>query len=1350
MSQRLISLDDVASLWRTVAAAPSLERVAEATTLFLHPLLPTQPVTVTPTAVFGGEAVGQTAVSFPIGSSSYWLNVSHSQLFTAEDETLLQTAVSLLAQASPLLAQTGITAAQQSLLQRLNQIILNNWPLRDSGTGIQAAFRAAFPQAAARLFLQNLELGQAELLFVVGQPGTAAPPEVRGNQTAVIQQPTATQLAVPVLLNLKNRLLLLLDYSGQTAVSASELTAAELVAGQLAVLVNNGRLFEIAWQRANQLETIFRVTEYARLLKTPALTLQTIHEQIMQVFKVKNGYIALYEAERQLVSFPCAVFQNKAAEIAPVSVYDARSLAVWVITNNLPYVTENWPDDAKPVPGLAWNAPPRSVVVVPMRLENEVLGAISIQSEQRGAFDGAIVQTLTAVADHAAIIIKNAYQHAQAKELVEASARDHLTAIALRQAMAAIGNSLDHTVVIKNFLQTLGGIFPYDTAYLFLFQDKKLVLADATDYFQRALAIATDELEAIWNHSSLTTAVLHKKEPFSIADVTQDPRWTPLAGQEEIRSWMGVPLGGSENPLGLLMINSFQPDTYGQREERLISTLAAHAAVAIQNALLHQQTQQQLSELSILYQASATMSANLDQAFVLQTVAREMVQALQVDSCLILVQDETSNQFHLVAQEHYAAQGIARQTARNLPAAASFEALALHPALRAALATGSLSLRQDSVRTDTERDLLAQSGFRSVLFVPLLLRDKMLGMLLLGQLAEPRSFSPTVLRLARNLANQAAVAIEHARLFAQAQRRVAELSTFHEIVLHLNTPLDLRVVLDTITDSALKLTQANNVHIYLYEATTDVYTFGSALWRDGRRQSATKQLRSNGITATVVRRAAPVVINDASSHPLYQSAAAQNWGISAIAGFPLKHGDEVIGAFTTTYLTTHTFTDDELLLLNLLADQAAVAVKNAGLYAQTERRLLSMSALVDMAKQITGKLKLRSVLTITVEILRDLLKARACTITMLSDDKAELVVATAAGISPEYVGQARMKVGEGVSGQVVHTGEAVYIADTHSEPDFLFFDEVVRSLMVVPLKVRDEVIGTLAIDSDQPQAFDAADVQLLIVAGAQVSVAIANARLFEELERHTDDLVAAYDELKENDRLKDELVQNVSHELRTPLTFVKGYVDLLIEGEMGAINDFQRDSLQIVSDKTDEITRIIGDIVTLQRIDAANLQKEELAMAQLIRTTVASHQLIAQERGLQIVHQIPAGMAGLVLADKDRLNQVLNNLIGNAIKFSPDGGTIQVSLHEVEGKVQVVVSDEGIGMPADQVHRIFDRFYQVDGSSRRRFSGTGLGLAIAKRILEAHDGVIWVESELDKGSTFYFTLPQLLPLAEVV
>lgn len=1345
MAQRLIALSDIALLMRAVEAASSLEEMAAAAASFLRGWVAVQQVAIAPTAVFATTVGGETAVSLPLGSSGFWLNVSHSQPFTPDDHLLLQTAVSLLATVSRYPAQTQLTPAQLALLQRLNQVVLHNRPLHDSEAGLQHAFREAFPQAAARLFWQQTDIDRLDMQIVFGQPVATTLPPLDGKKTAVYHQ-DGTQVVVPIQLTPKNRLLLLLEYGQQTAVSANDLSVIELLAGQLGVLVNNGRLFDMAWQRTNQLEAVFRVTEHVRLLKPIATTLQQIYEQIQHVFKTRSSYIALYDAEQQLISFPCATDQGRTLEVSPISLYDARSLAVWVVTNNLTYATGNWLEEAKPVPGLRVGNVTRSIMAVPLRVHDEVLGVISVQSEQQHGYAHADLQILTAVADHIAIIIKNANTYAQAKELVEASARDHLAAISLRQAITAIGDSLDHSVVIKNFLQALGGVISYDTAYLFLWQEQKLVLADARDYHQRALVVATEELEAVWNHSLLTTAVLHKKEPLSLADVAKDSRWLPLAGQTAVRSWMGVPLGG-DNPLGILAINSFQPNAFGQREERLVATLAAHATVAIQNAQLHHQTQQQLAELSILYQASATMSANLDQGVVLRAVAREMVQALQVDSCLILVQSETSNHYQLVAQEHYTTKIAGRPTLRTLPDTASFEKLAQHPSLQSALAVGSLSLRQDTVRTDTERELLNQSGFRSVLFVPLQLQEKVLGLLLLGQLTELRSFPVSALQLAHNLANQAAVAIGHARLYERAQQRVAELSAFHEIVLHLNTPLDLRVVLDTITDSALKLTQANNVHIYLYDGHANTFTFGSALWRDGRRHSATQHPRSNGITATVVRRAAPIVINDADTDPLYQSEMARTWGISAIAGFPLKYGDEVIGAFTTTYLTAHTFTDDELLLLNLLADQAAVAVKNARLYAQTERRLLSMSALVDMAKQITGKLKLRSVLNITVEMLRDLLKARACTITMLSDDKTELVMATAVGISPEYVGQVRMKVGEGISGQVVRTGEPIYIPDAHSEPEFLFFDQVVRSLIVAPLKMRDEVIGTLSIDSDQPKVFDEGDVQLVTVAAAQVSIAIANARLFEELERHADELSVAYDELKENDRLKDELVQNVSHELRTPLTFVKGYVDLLLEGEMGEITQFQQDALQIVADKTDEITRIIGDIVTLQRIDAANLEKEELSMAQLIRTTVASHQLIAQERGLTLAHKIALGVAGVVFADKDRINQVLNNLIGNAIKFSPDGGTIRVSLGEEDGKVVVTVADEGIGMPADQIHRIFDRFYQVDGSSRRRFSGTGLGLAIVKRILEAHDGTIWVESELDKGSAFYFTLPQMMPVA---
>ncbi|MFQ5435800.1 MAG: GAF domain-containing protein, partial [Anaerolineae bacterium] len=638
--------------------------------------------------------------------------------------------------------------------------------------------------------------------------------------------------------------------------------------------------------------------------------------------------------------------------------------------------------------------------------------------------------------------------------------------------------------------------------------------------------------------------------------------------------------------------------------------------------------------------------------------------------------------------------------------------------------------------------LLQAADLQSVLLVPLTRQDRFLGLLGMGQKTAVRTFTEHELRLTKNLANQAAVAIEHANLFRQAQRRIQELSTFQDIVLQLNTPLKLSEVLATITQSALKLVDASNMHIYLYNPDSDAFTFGAALWQDGRREPAVPAPRKEGLTMAVVHKGEPIVINDASSHPLFLSEKSHSWGICSIAGFPLRHGDQVIGAFTATFLHPHTFSDDEQLLLSLLADQAAVAVRNAGLFTGSQRRLRDMAALVDMAKQVTGNLKLRSVLQTTVQTIKGLLGSRASTITMLSENATELVVVAAAGADPKAVDKARMKLGEGVSGQVVRTAERVYIRDAHSEPDFLFFDEVVRSLLVVPLIIRDRAIGTMTVDSAQPNAFSESDIQLMTIAAAQVSVAIANARLFEELEERAAELAAAYEELKESDRLKDELVQNVSHELRTPLTFVKGYVDLLMEGEMGLVTPRQQEALLIVAEKTDEITRLIEDIITLQRIDSGNLQLENVSLGEIVRTAVASHSLVVDKKGMRIVSEMPADIVDSVMIDKQRINQVLDNIIGNALKFSPDGGVITVTLFEENEMVGVAVSDQGIGVPQDKRERIFERFYQIDGSARRRFGGTGVGLAIVKRIVDAHQGRIWVESEVGEGSTFFITLPK--------
>ena len=1155
--------------------------------------------------------------------------------------------------------------------------------------------------------------------------------EVGVVETAVPTTPTS--LCLPISQTDK-----LLFVTRQIPFEDEERDLVELTAALLGTAAYYQARLRQTQQLFKELDIVQSITEPALPLQSLEETLNTLHRQIVYAFRASIGYIALYDQETRLITFPHVLEEEQPESLPPLSSLDDNSLTAWVVLNNRPYITGNWAEDNKPVSGVIDGTEPRSVLAVPMCTASEVVGAISLQSDRPDAYSLDDLQRLEAVANKAAVIVRNARLYAQSRSLVDQGVRDYQTAVSLRQAIAVVGTSLEPTVIAQNLLLALGYLFVYDTALVFLRDDEQWRYAAGRDYDERPLTLTPSQAESIWQNTALFQTIEETKEPLIVTAVQDDPRWPDESSYSQSQSWMGIPLSLRGQISGIMIAESQSANAFGKHEEWLSITLATHATVALQNAQLHKQTEQQLHELGTLYQASAMMTANLDQDFVLKTVVSEMVRAVQVDSCSIFVWDKDYRQLVLSAHENQSAGGENGSTKTGL---GMLNQLEQYPIIQRVFDTQEIhSLRHDNAYSPHQIALLEAAGLASILLVPLTRRNTMLGLLALGQKDHPRSFTASELRLTQNLAGQAAVAIEHARLFSQSQRRIEELSTFHHIVLQLNTPLKLNEVLDTITEATLKLVDASNMHIFLYDAESEEFTFGSALWRNGSHKSAVTAPRSDGITVSVAKQGQPVIINDASKHPLYQSKEAQAWGIHAIAGFPLMQDGQVIGVFTTTYLRPHTFSEDELLLLHLLADQATVAVKNARLFAQSRRQLRDMSALVDMAKQVTSNLNLTSVLQTTVQVLQKLLNARASTITMLSKEGTELIVEAAAGINPEYI-HARMKLGEGVSGEVVRQASTIYIRDTYSEPDFLFFDEVVRSLLVVPLIIRDEASGTMTVDSDRPNAFSSSDIQLMTIAAAQVSIAISNARLFEELEERAEELAEAYEELKESDRLKDELVQNVSHELRTPLTFVKGYVDLLLDGEMGLMNTSQQEALQIVATKTDEITRLIADIMTLQRIDHSNLQMEQVSMKALVQDSVAGHNLVAEKKGLTISTDLPL-TDPIAFIDQGRINQVLDNLIGNAIKFSPDGGKIMVTMIDKGDKVHISVKDEGIGVPEDKIMRIFDRFYQVDGSSRRRFGGTGLGLAIVKRIVDAHQGLIWVESEVDKGSTFYFELPK--------
>lgn len=1296
-----------------------------------------------------------------IPHTAFALKVNFSRPIAENEQLFAELAAALLSQAPVFQSFSPLpTAAQIKLVRSMSQAIVN--PQRVDGfiDLLTESFTEAFSQASyGQILLLKGNDGRFVRPALFGDPpdelSLSAPSYITGDyadvlvskEMMVIRESANQRALVPVMVAGHVRAVLEVVYGETAVISPADLAALPLLAGQIGIALNQKQLSERAWQRTYQLETIYRVTESVRVLKPLEPTLVEIHKQLLAAFSPPTCYIALCDQETQMIYFPCVWENNKAVPRERISLQNEHSLVAWVIAHNMPYATDDWRADDGPVKGIEGVGDSRSIMCVPMRVGEEVLGVISIQDNEPAAYDASDYQTLTAVAAHVAVIVKNARLYTTARELVGIGARDYQTAVALRQAIAAISTSLEQEEVLNRLLTALGQVIQYHHALAFTLENGRLVHTAERHFPEPPILRRDNRFEQVWNENDLLREIIETKEPVCLRDAQNDARWPSYKEGKTVKTWLGTPILAGDKLLGVLMVDSEKKAAFNSHEEWLVSSLAAHAGVAYQNASLYQQTEQQLTELGTLYQASAMMTADLNQDLVLQTVVSEMVRALGVDSCTIFVWDESNRRLLPSAHENLVHRLTGAQDSEDavnvgLKAVEKLEETQI--IRRLLIQKEIISLRSDETNDADAVSLLNATGLKSLILVPLLRREQVLGLLALGQISQPRRFSETNLRLTKNLAGQAAVAIEHARLFAKAQRRVDELSEFNDIVLQLNTPLKLNAVLDAITESALKLIDATNLHIFLYDPDTQEFTKGSALWRNGRRTAAVKKPRAEGegLTATVVKKGEPIVINNAAEHPFFQSSESLEWGICAIAGFPLKYGDRVFGAFTATYLYPHTFTQDELLLLGLLAKQAAVAVRNAALFADSQRRLRDMSALVDMAKQVTGNLKLQSVLQTTVQTLRRLLNARASTITMLSDDNKELIVKAADGVNPEFM-NARMKIEKSVSGRVVQNSQLIYTRDTHSDPDFLFFDEIVRSLLVVPLIIRDKPIGTLTVDSDQPNTFSESDIQLMTIAAAQVSVAIANANLYGELEARATELKAAYDELKESDRLKDELVQNVSHELRTPLTFVKGYTDLLMDGEMGLLQPSQQEALEIISDKTNEITRIIDDIITLQRIDAGNLTLKPESMAEMLQTTVMNHQLVANQKGLTIKVNLPAEQA-IVNIDKQRINQVLDNLIGNAMKFSPDGGTISVSMSIENDQVLIIIADEGIGISPEQHDRIFDRFYQIDGSARRRFGGTGIGLAIVKRIIDAHSGKIWVESELKKGSAFFFILPLAL------
>jgi signal transduction histidine kinase len=255
---------------------------------------------------------------------------------------------------------------------------------------------------------------------------------------------------------------------------------------------------------------------------------------------------------------------------------------------------------------------------------------------------------------------------------------------------------------------------------------------------------------------------------------------------------------------------------------------------------------------------------------------------------------------------------------------------------------------------------------------------------------------------------------------------------------------------------------------------------------------------------------------------------------------------------------------------------------------------------------------------------------------------------------------------------------------------------------------------------------------------------------FVRLKDFADKLEKANQELKKIDTMKSEFVSVASHELRTPLAAIKNSVQLMLSGKTGEINENQTKFLSMAERNINRLTNILNDLLNLSRIESGKIELkfENVELKEIIELTASSLRPQADGNSIQIEVEVPEQIPA-VYGDPEKIEQILTNIIGNSIKFTPDGGKILITAKHLpkgkEGgygdKVAVSVKDTGIGIPPEHLDAIFEKFHQVEGSLHRSVSGTGLGLAITKGLVEAHQGKIWVESEVEKGSVFTFTLP---------
>ena len=498
------------------------------------------------------------------------------------------------------------------------------------------------------------------------------------------------------------------------------------------------------------------------------------------------------------------------------------------------------------------------------------------------------------------------------------------------------------------------------------------------------------------------------------------------------------------------------------------------------------------------------------------------------------------------------------------------------------------------------------------------------------------------------------------------------------------------------------------------------------------------RVMSRGLAGWVVRNQEAVLIEDVTKDSRWVALLEEAYQARSVLAVPVMGHIGSVGVLTLEHSRVAHFTDQHFKLIQMACDQMALALRNAQMF-EDQRQLANREATLNRVLRAVGEhLDLQGALQVAVDTIAELTSWPFVAIVLPDEAQQFLDLLASGGSIKLQMSSQKVPIHTGILGRTYLTGQTQNVPNVHADPDYVAGNPEILSEVCVPLRRGKRILGVLDVESDQPTAFQANDVQLVELLGEAIALSLENAQLYDQM-------VHAKEQAEQANQAKSDFVSLVAHELKIPMTSISGYAALLSNGIAGAVSPQQDELLEIIRSNISRMATLVSDLTDISRIESGRVRLDPVPLdfANLVAEVTRSVQTETDRKGHRLQIDIPSDFPSL-LADQARLGQILTNLFSNAIKYTPPGGQITLRAAGSElgsGMATISIADRGLGIkPAEREH-IFTKFFRSEDEAVRAEPGTGLGLNITKLLVELQGGEIWFESTYGQGTTFFFTVP---------